>query len=181
MSITRRRLFAVSGAGGAAAVLAACGTAEEEASPERDVELLQAALDAEGGVERLYRTATEQSLDADARATVQAFGVTAREHVDRLRKEIEGAGGTPVESSADVPAGENVLDALTVALTDAIAAYHDAVGELSSAPLRRTVYELLAADAAQLAAIRGLLGSEQAPEAFVTGRDEPPLEAEAQQ
>jgi hypothetical protein len=180
MSITRRRLFAVSGAGGAAAVLAACGTAEEEASPERDVDLLQAALDAQGAVERLYRTATKQSLDTDARAAVKAFAVTAKDHVDRLRKEIEGAGGTPAASPADVPAGENVLDALSVALTEAIAAYHDAVGELSSAPLRRTVYELLAADAAQLAALRGLLGEEQAPEPFVTGSDERPLVADGE-
>jgi hypothetical protein len=181
MSITRRRLFAISGAGGAAAVLAACGTAEEEPSPERDVELLQPALDAEAAVNRLYRIAADQSLDAEASAGVKAFGVTAKEHVDQIRKEIEAAGGTPAESPADVPAGENVLEALGVALTDAIATYHDAVGELSTPPLRRTVYELLAGDAAQLAAIRGLLGSEQVPEAFVTGGDEPPLEAEGEQ
>jgi hypothetical protein len=181
MSITRRRLFAVSGTGGAAAILAACGTAEEEPSPERDVELLQGALDAEAAVESLDRTAAGQSLEAEASAAVKAFGATTKDHVGQLRKAIEGAGGTPAESQAKAPAGENVLDALSVALTAAIAAYHGAVGDLSTPPLRRTVFELLAADAAQLAAIRGLLGSEQAPEAFVTGGDQPPLTAEGEQ
>jgi hypothetical protein len=179
MSITRRRLFAVSGTGGAAAILAACGAAEDQASPERDVELLNTALAAEATVASMYAALPAGS--GPGGEALDVFGQQASAQVERLKKAIEDAGGTPEETKGQAPTAESAVEALTLALNNAIAAYHDAVGDLSTPPLRRTVYELVAADAAQLAALRGLLGSEQAPEAFVTGGDEPPLEAEGEQ
>jgi hypothetical protein len=180
MSITRRRLLASSTAGlagtGAIAVLSACGSEEEEPSAERDVELLNEALEAQAIVAELYRTAGGLAgPDAEAIAT---FRKEAETQLDRLSDSIEGAGGTPSEAVGDAPEAESPLEALSLALDDAIAAYRDAVGELSTSELRATVLELDAADAAQLAAVRGLMGEEQAPVAFVTGLDEPPLVAE---
>jgi hypothetical protein len=184
MSITRRRLFAVSGAGlaggGAAAVLSACGTEEEEPSAERDVELLNAVVAAQASVAELYKTALAQRLESDADAAIEAFDFEAGRQLARVREAIQGAGGTPADADENPPEAESVVEALTVALRLAIAACHDAAGELSTPELNRTVLELVATDAAQLAALRGLLGEEQAREPFVTGLDEPPLVVEGQ-
>jgi hypothetical protein len=181
MPITRRRLIAASGgtvaAGGAVAVLSACGSSREEPSDSRDVELLQPALDAETKVANLYRIAARQPLEPRALDAVESFGKRANEQVGLLEDAITGAGGSPAPPSGGNPAAENVLEALTLGLNDAIAAYNASVGGLSTPELRHTVFELMSTDAAQLAAIDGLLGSEQAPEPFVTGGKEPPLTA----
>ena len=177
MSITRRRLFAISGAGlaggGAAAVLSACGTELEEPSAGRDVELLNAALAAEATVAGMY-----EDLPATAGPDAEAFDAFAEQaatQVERLTTAIEDAGGTPSEGNGSPPEAESVVEALTLALNPAIAAYHEAAGALSTPELNRLVLELMAADAAQLAALRGILGEDQAPEPFVTGLDERPL------
>jgi hypothetical protein len=182
MSITRRRLLELSGAGlaggGAAAVLAACGSEDEEPSAERDVELLNAALSAAATVAGMY-----ESLPAAAgpgAVVFDTFGEQATAQVERLRRAIEAAGGTPSEGSGSPPEAESAVEALTLALNPAIAAYHDAAGALSTPELNRMVLEFIAADAAQLAALRGELGEDQAPEPFVTGLEEPPLVAEGQ-
>lgn len=178
MPITRRRLLATTGAGiagGGAAVLSACGSDADEPSAERDVELLQAALDAEGAVARLYELAAGQRLDREAADAVAAFGSQASAQLKRLTDAIESAGGEPAKPGGSPAAAESVVEAIALALDEAIAAYHSAVGKLSTVELRRTAFELMNADAAQLAAIRGLLGEEQAPEPFVTGGDERPL------
>jgi hypothetical protein len=182
MSITRRRLFAVSGAGlagaGATAVLSACGTEEEEPSAERDVELLNTVLAAQGTVATMY-----EELPAAAGPggeTLDVFGEEAAAQVERLTTAIEGAGGTPTDADESPPEGESATEALAQAVRLAIAACHDAAGELSTPELNATVLELVAVDAAQLAALRGLLGEQQAREAFVTGLEEPPLVVEEQ-
>jgi hypothetical protein len=180
MPITRRRLLASSGAGlagaGAVTLLAACGTDEEEPSAERDAELLNTALEAQTTVSQLYGDA-EGLAGPDAQA-IDAFGKEADDQLRRLRESIEGAGGTPSDTAAEAPQAESPLEAIALALTNAIGAYRAAVGDLSTSSLRATVLELGATDAAQLAAVRGLLGEDQAPVAFVTGLDEPPLVAE---
>ena len=179
MPITRRRLLATTGTGiagtGAVTLLAACGTDDEEPSAERDAELLNTALEAQASVAELYGAAKGAAPDAEA---IAAFSKEADTQVQRLREAIEGVGGTPSDTVADAPQAESPVEAAAGALTAAIAAYHAAVGDLSTSNLRATVLELAAADAAQLAAIRGLLGEDQAPQAFVTGLDEAPLVAE---
>jgi hypothetical protein len=181
MPITRRRLLATSGAGlagtGAVTLLAACGTDEEEPSAERDAELLNTALEAQATVAQLYSDTPASQEGSTARA-LDTFSKEADDQLRRLRESIEGAGGTPSDTAADAPQAESQLEALALALTTAIGAYNAAVGDLSSSSLRATVLELGVADAAQLAAIHGLLGEEQAPTAFVTGLDEAPLVAE---
>ena len=185
MSITRRRLFALSGAGlagtGAIAALAACGSEEEEPSAERDVELLNAALAAQLTVATAYRTAEDfDLLTAGAGDAVTAFSKEAAAQVRTLETAVEDAGGTPTEEQEAPPEGENPLESVALALNDAIAALHAAAGGLSTAELNRTALEVLTVDAAQLAAIRGELGEDQVPQPFVTGLDEAPLAATEQ-
>jgi hypothetical protein len=179
MSITRRRLFAASGAGlagsGAVAALSACGESVEEPSAERDAELLNAALTAEATVAGMY-----EGLPATAGPDAEvfdAFAEQAASQVERLTRAIEDAGGTPSEGNGSPPEAESAVEALTLALNPAIAAYHEAAGDLSTPELNRLVLELTAANAAQLAALRGILGEQQTPAPFVTGLDEPPLVA----
>jgi hypothetical protein len=182
MFITRRRLFAASGAGlagsSAIAVLSACGSEEEEPSAERDVELLNAALAAEATVSGMY-----EDLPAPAGPDAEVFDAFAEQsatQVERLTRAIEDAGGTPSEGNGSPPEAESAVEALTLALNPAIAAYHEAAGDLSTPELNRLVLELMAADAARLAALRGILGDDQAPAPFVTGLDEPPLSSTEQ-
>jgi Ferritin-like domain len=184
MSITRRRLFALSGAGlagGGAAVLSACGDSLEEPSAERDVELLNAALAAQRTMAAAYQTAEEfDLLSAGAGDAVNAFSKDATAQVRRLEAAVESAGGTPLDDESAPPAAENPLESIALALNDAIAAYRAAAGALSTPGLNRTALELMATDAAQLAALRGELGENQAPQPFVTGLDDPPLVGEPQ-
>jgi hypothetical protein len=176
MPITRRRLLASSGAGlagtGAIAALSACGSEEEDPSPERDVELLNAALAAQTTVVSAYEFGGEQSLEP-----IRVFAEDASNQVQQLTEAIETAGGTPAEPDGNPPEAESAVEAATLALNDAIAAYHAAAGDLSTSELNGMVLEFITADAAQLAALRGELGEEQAPQAFVTGLEEPPLVA----
>jgi hypothetical protein len=177
MPITRRRLLAASGAGfagtGAATVLAACGTEIEDPSPERDVELLNAALQAQSAAVRVLRFA-----EAGSGTPTEGFAEEAQRQTQELTEAIEAAGGTASGSTGDAPEGESPTEAAAFALDDAIAAYHAAAGALSTAELNGMVLEFIAADAAQVAALRGVLGEDQAPQPFVTGQDEPPLTAE---
>jgi hypothetical protein len=179
MSITRRRLLAISGAGlaggGAAAALAACGTEVEEPSTERDVELLNAALEAERAVAELYKSPA--SLSGAGAEAANSFRAEAEDQVDELTEAIETAGGTPSETQPETPEAESVIEAGVLALENTIAAYHAAIGDLSTADLRAMVLGFVATNAAQMAALRGVLGEEQAPEPFVTGLDERPLVA----
>lgn len=181
MSITRRRLIAISGVGLAAGgtALAGCGgDGREEPSAQRDVELLQPALDAEATLSGLYRLARRQQLDPPVAEAIDAFDQRSSRHRRQLARRIEDAGGTPAEPDTRAPAGESVIEAIGIALGDALAAAHRIVGGLSSPEARRTIYEVMTADAAQLAVIRGILGEVQAPVAFVTGGPEPPLTTE---
>lgn len=179
MSITRRHLVA-SGAGlaaaGSATVLAACGgDAREERTAERDVELLQRPLDAQATLAELYETAGDQELGAPVAAALEAFGAQAREHVELLRSRVSEAGGAAEPAPGIPPDAESAVEAIALALDGSIAAGHDIVGALSTAEARGAVYRVMIADAGQLAAIRGVLGTQQVPAAFVTGGPEPPL------
>jgi len=183
MSITRRRLIATAGGGvaaaGAGTVLAACGgDGRPERTAERDAGLLQAALTAEATLSGVYDLATEQALAPQVAAAVTAFGEQSREHVALLSSQIEEAGGAADDSAGPLPAGESVVEAIRVGIEESIAASHDVVGELSTIEARHAVYRVMVADAAQLAAIRGVLGEQQVPVAFVTGAPEPPLAVE---
>jgi hypothetical protein len=182
MPITRRRLIAASGAGlaaGGAAALSGCGgDPGEDPSPQRDVELLQRALEAQAAVNDLYGLAGEQQLDEPVAEAMRQFEQQSSRHARQLARRIEEAGGTPADPDASPPVAESVVEAIGIALEEAVAAGHRIVGTLSSPEARRTVYRMMSADAAQLAVVRGVLGEDQVPVAFVTGRPEPPVAVE---
>lgn len=180
MSFTRRHLLQTSGAGlaagGAATVLAACGgDGRPERTSERDVELLQEALRAEATLAAAYAIASEQQLGGQVTAAVNAFVNQSGEHMTLLARQIEEAGGTPDDAPGDPPAAESAVESVRAAIEESIAAGHRAVGGLDSADARHAVYRVITGDAAQLAAVRGILGEQQVPVAFVTGAAEPPL------
>ena len=178
MSFTRRHLITASAAGGAAAALAACGGDDSpEPSAERDTELLQQALDAQATLLGVTRFAETQRLAGRIGAAVALFAEQAADHVDEISTLIEDAGGEALVEESEAPDAESAVEAIAIALEDAVAAGHDIVADLSTVDSRRTIYAVIADDAAQLAAVRGVLGEDQAPVAFVTGGSEPPLTA----
>jgi hypothetical protein len=179
MSMTRRHMIA-RGAGlaaaGSAVVLAGCGgTGREERTADRDVDLLQRVLESEATLASVYEIAADQALDPEVAGAVERFGAGIREHIALLGERIAAAGGTPDETPGSPPAAESAVEAIRIALEQSIATAHDVVGGLSTADARRSVYRVMITDSGQLAAIRGVLGEPQVPEAFVTGRPDPPL------
>ena len=178
MSFTRRHLITASAAGGAAAALAACGGDDSpEPSAERDAELLQQALNAQATLLGVARFAETQRLAGRIDEAVALFAEQAADHVDEISTLIEDAGGEALVEESQAPQAESAVEAVGIALEDAIAAGHDTVADLSTVDARRTLYAVIADDAGQLAAVRGFLGEDQAPVAFVTGGAEPPLAA----
>lgn len=178
MSITRRHLLGASAAGTASVALAACGGDDSpEPGPERDAELLQQALAAQVTLLGVTRFAEAQPLDRRVAAAVALFAEQTAEHVAVLSQLVEESGGDAAADEGSAPEAESAVEAVALALEDAIAAAHGIVGDLSTADARRTIYTVIAADGAQLATVRGVLGEDQVPVAFVTGGSEPPLTA----
>ena len=184
--LSRRRFFRMAGvstgAGGAAAFLAACGdgtttpavvTGPDE-SDQADVEILNGVLDLELMAIAAYKTAAGRM-----RGSVLEIGklllAQEQEHADALVAAVEEAGGRPnrAKASYDFPRMRSQQDALRFALqleNTAIAAYIDALPKFSRGALRATAAcsaSLVMIDAAVLL---DALGMEPAPEAFVTGR-----------
>ena len=174
-AIGRRGFLALGGAGLAGAAVAGCGTEKEGASPERDVELLGDALAAERALARTYRFAEQTAAEQDA-AVLSQFRRAAEAHSSELSGLIEDQGGAAEAGEMESGGGtESALEGAVADLGTAIGAYREAAALLSTRNLKRTAYELLADDAAQLAALHRLVGEREAPEAFVTGGEEPPL------
>src|SRR5215207_2307681 len=84
LTISRRGLLALGGAGAAGAALAACGTEEDPRAEGRDPELLAAILEAELGVEASAKAAGGRPQEAQAvaelvQAVAKASGARVRE------------------------------------------------------------------------------------------------------
>ena len=159
-TVSRRGLFALGGTGAAGAVLGACGSETSEREEGDDAALLSTALAAETGLGAAYATG-DGDLD-------RAFGAASKRRsaeLERLLGEVGGESSDQQESSSSDP---------TEQANAAIAAYRDAAGPLSTAELRRTMIEFLAAVAAERAALAELDGADPAPQAFVTGGAEKP-------
>jgi len=173
----RRRLLAASGATlatGAPALLAACGSEDEdEASPEQEVELLNEVL----AVHLAVLEAAQQAEGSDGPlAAVVAALVTRREDsIGLLEAFVAEAEGEPTDEPAEAAQGESPAEALAVQLEDSIATALAAIGEISAAGYRQAIHRGVTEDAAALAALRSVVGGEVAPDAFVFG---PPSSAE---
>ncbi|MQA75843.1 MAG: hypothetical protein GEU88_16175 [Solirubrobacterales bacterium] len=174
LTISRRGLLALGGAGAAGAALTACGAEDDPRAEGRDPELLGAMLEAELGVEASAKATSGQPQEAQAVAElVEAVAEASGARVQELRGLASDAGAP--EPSA--PQAERSLPALAAAIQPALAAYHEGSGLLSSTELRSTATSFLAQCAAAAAAIADQIGEDPVPQPFVTGGGEAPLAA----
>ena len=182
--LSRRRFLArsgVSAAGASAVLLSGCGDDTKSAtktgpdeSDEADVEILNSVLDLELMAVAAYK-AGAGTLKGDVLQTVKGFLEQEQEHADGLSAAIKDAGGTPnrAKSSYDFPAWRSQREVLRYAVdleNTAIAAYIDALPKLGKGDLRATASAIIANEAEHVAILRGALGLEQVPSAFVVGK-----------
>jgi rubrerythrin len=187
MTIPRRELLRLAGLtslAGPALLLAACGDDDDDESRETDtgggeadVGVLNAVLDVEHLAIAAY-AAGDRLLAGDARAAAGVVGGQEQEHADRLLQVIRDLGGTPhgrrpAREYAPMFAGlrsrEDVLRYAVDLERTAVAAYVDALPKLSSEELRGTVAGILTNEAEHVSVLLGLLGEDQAPDAFPGG------------
>ena len=184
--LTRRQLLGVAGAGGSAALLAACGDGEPGGASARDLaardlRLLGSALDLEHTVIAAY-AAGAHLLRGHALRHSRAIVEQERVHAARLTQAIEHRGGQPnppktrEEYARAFPALRKADDVLRFGVdleNAAIRLYHEALPKLNEAPLRLLAAAIATSEAEHAALLRGELGRPQAPDAFVTGRTQP--------
>ncbi len=176
LTVSRRGFLALGGTG--AAVLAGCGGEVDPRAEGDDPELLDAALEAEAGLEAAYGNLSGGAVAAGAGAEVVK---RSRDASAERQQELGRLGaGEPTGDGSTAAAGTG-LESVEPAANAAIAAYREAARLLSTTEGRSTTMGFLAQVAAELAAIRGLFGADQAPEAFVTGGTEKPFEAAAEE
>ncbi|MDX6707404.1 MAG: hypothetical protein QOK16_3292 [Solirubrobacteraceae bacterium] len=183
--LSRRRFFRMSGvslAGGSAVFLTACGDDTKSAgvktgpdeSDQADVEMLNSALDLELMAVAAYKAGAAQ-LKGEVLQIGKAFLEQEQEHADGLSQAIKDAGGTPnrAKASYDFPKLSSQNDVLRFAVdleNTAIAAYIDALPKLSQGDLRATAAAIVTTEAEHVAVLLGVLGKNQVPDAFVTGK-----------
>lgn len=183
--LSRRRFFHMSGvsvAGGSAMFLAACGDDTKSAnvattrdeSDGADVEVLNSALDLELMAVAAYKAGAAH-LKGELLQVGKLLLSQEQEHADGLSSAIRDAGGTPNQAkrSYDFPAMHSQRDVLRFAIeieNNAIAAYIDALPKLGKGDLRATASSIVANEAEHIAVLRGALGEQQVPSAFVFGK-----------
>lgn len=184
--LSRRRFFhmagASAGAGGAAALLGACGngtttpavvTGPDE-SDQADVEILNGVLDLELQAVEAYKAAAGR-MRGSVLEIGKLFLAHEQEHADALSAAIKDAGGRAnrPKSSYEFPRMRTQQDALRLAVEledTAIAAYIDALPKFSQGELRAMASAIITAEAEHAAVLLDALGMNPAPDAFVTGR-----------
>lgn len=187
--LPRRDLFRAAGlaaAGGSMAFVAACGDDDDDAGgadrtdttgTEGDVALLNDVLRLEQAAIAAYGMAAAP-LEGEALAAARRFREHEREHAAGLEEAIRELDGAPVrprtdeEYAQDFPELSSREGALRFAVdleSTAVAAYIDALPKLSTGELRQTAAAILSNEAEHIAVLLGLLGEQQAPDAFVTG------------
>lgn len=185
---TRRTFLRHAGAGllglpALGTALSACGGDDGDArvSPDRlatipaggDAELLARALATEHVAIAAYN-AGSPLLEGQALAAAQHFLTQERRHAGRLRELIRALGATPEGPRPSYDFGRpdrasDVLRLLQGVEQDSVAAYAEIVPRLADPLLRETVATIATNDAEHLALVRGLLGRQPVPTAFVTG------------
>jgi rubrerythrin len=114
-------------------------------------------------------------LKGDVLQVGKLFLEQEQEHADGLMTAIKDAGGTPnrAKASYDFPKLTSQQDVLRFAVdieNTAIAAYIDALPKLGKGDLRATAAAIVSNEAEHVAVLRGALGEQQAPDAFVVGK-----------
>jgi hypothetical protein len=179
---SRRNLLRAAAAGGAVALLSACGSGgshphtETVLSPaaQADVDLLNAALDVENRSIAVY-TAAVPLLIGREHAAAKWFLGQELSHAALLATLIGNAGGKPHQPRSDYDlghaGGRRGLVTLLKALEQAqLAAYLAAVSQVSPGSVRAAVAMMLAADAQHLSVLNLALRADPIPAAFVAAR-----------
>ena len=192
MSTSRRDFFRLAGlatAGGSVVFAAACGddddscggstaaVMENGAGGERDVMILNAALDLENTAIAAY-TAGAALLKGPVLATGKLFLAQEQEHAAGLAQAIRDLGGTPKKAkpaaayAKGFPKLRSQNDVLRFAVdleNTAVAAYVDAIPKLSDPKLRQTAAAINTNEAEHISVLLGALGKPPVPDAYVTG------------
>jgi hypothetical protein len=164
LSVTRRGLFAVGGAGAASLAVAACGTEDDPRAEGRDADLLLAASLAEAKLGAVYDgIAQGGKASAEVAAMQKASQARLRELVDLGAKVV----------SEPPQQGASMADVISTA-NPAIAAYRELVRFGSKTDLRSTAIQFLTQVAGEQATSRTLQNQDPSPVAFVTGLEEEP-------
>jgi rubrerythrin len=189
MSTSRRDFFRMAGlatAGGSVVFAAACGgdddastaaVMENAAGGERDVMILNAALDLENTAIAAY-TAGAALLKGAVLETGKLFLAQEQEHAAGLAQAIRDLGGTPNKAKPGAayakgfPKLRSQNDVLRFAVdleNTAVAAYVDAIPKLSDPKLRQTAAAINTNEAEHISVLLGALGKPPVPDAYVTG------------
>ena len=164
LSVTRRGLFAVGGAGAASLAVAACGARDDPRDEGRDPDLLDTAASAEAILKQAYGSIPSTGANA---AVGKQFTEASAARVDELER-ISGGPASASASAADYPNG--TIDAQD----SAIAAYRNLVRFGSTTDVRSTAIQFLTQVAGEQATLRSLQNQDPSPVAFVTGLKEKP-------
>jgi rubrerythrin len=191
MSTSRRDFFRLAGlatAGGSAVFVAACGDDDDDGrsaaaamengvGSERDVAILNAALDLENTAVAAY-TAGAALLKGALLETGKLFLAQEQEHAAGLAQAIRDLGGTPNKAkpaaayAKGFPKLRSQNDVLRFAVdleNTAVAAYVDAIPKLSDPKLRQTAAAINTNEAEHISVLLGALGKPPVPDAYVTG------------
>ncbi len=178
LTLSRRGLIALGGSGAAGVALAACGAAADPRADTSQDELLQAELEAETALAGAYRQAAGALGSGGEAAALRRFAAAAEERAAQFRDLVadpdSGSEAPPPDGGPDSP---EALGAAATLANRAIAAHRRAAGLLDQTESRALASSSLIACAAELAAVNHFSGAPVAPEAFVTGGEDPPHEA----
>ena len=173
LTVSRRGLLALGGAGAAGTVLSACGEPDDPREDGRDAELLAAERDAETAVQVAASAAAGQGSGKEVEVTANIAEASSR-RAEELQTLAEDAGAPAAEG------GGSTTRSVSQALDDALAAHREAAGLLSTEELRADAMGFMVEAAAEQAALSLSAGEDPVPYAFVTGLSEQPLEASSQ-
>ncbi len=171
-------------AGGAVLLVAGCGRSSPERTSvkkvprrirEADVAILNRSLALERRSIAAYTAGIPLLSGSDAKAAVQ-FLSHELQHAGELLALIKAAGGKAIPRAPSYDLGhptspQEVLGLLDVLEGNQIAAYLDAIPNLSPGPVRAAVASILSNDAQHVTILRLALGRSPAPSPFVSGQE----------
>ncbi len=180
--IPRRSFFAAAGrttlSAGAVLLLAGCAgdKAAMAADPANDVNILNSALGAEQEAIAAYQVGAESGLLSKPVLDLAVqFQGHHKEHAEVLAKTVSDLGGTPHEAMAtyDFPVEQlkSEADVLRFAAgleKGAVSAYLGAVPLFAERELAKAAASILGDEAMHWAVLRGALGENPVPVAFVS-------------
>ena len=183
--LTRRSFFGQGArlalSGTAVALLAGAGTLAnsrdaQAGSPENDVLILNSALGAEREAVAAYQVGAESGLlSPGVLALAVQFQGHHKEHAEVLAQTIETLGGKPAPAvgSYDFPVEQlkseaDVLGFAAGLEKGAVSAYLGAVPLFENRDLSKAAASILGDEAMHWAVLRGALGQDPVPVAFVT-------------